>query len=183
MEQLIESNSLIVTLDVDNALFDKLNQVKGAGLSIVELNNVEPDILADALNTYPSLKLGVGNVLNTEELEAAYSAGAHFATSLGFMPELVQTASVYGFHYLPGVATFSEAMSAASLGCQHVRPFPATLTFCSHLSKYLPQLRLFPAEVSEADIPALLQLSNVNAVSTINPQLNQLNTLTPAVLN
>ncbi|MCH9756609.1 MAG: bifunctional 4-hydroxy-2-oxoglutarate aldolase/2-dehydro-3-deoxy-phosphogluconate aldolase [Gammaproteobacteria bacterium] len=164
-------------------LFDKLRHIEKAGLSVVELNHIEPDILTQALNTYPSLRLGVGNILNTEQLEKAHEAGAHFASSLGFMPALVQTATVYGFHYLPGVATFSEAMQAATLGCQHVKPFPATLSFCTHLNKYLPGLRLFPTDVTEEEATALLQLPAVAAASLINPNLDMLKTLEPSVLS
>ncbi|MDF1646287.1 MAG: multidrug DMT transporter permease [Legionellaceae bacterium] len=175
--------SLIITLDADNALFDKLNQIKQSGLSVVEINNIEPNILTDALDTYPTLRIGVGNILNAEELEKAHQAGAHFTSSLGLIPDLVQTASVYGFHYLPGVATFSEAMFAASLGCQHVRPFPATHEFCTYLNKYLPTLRLFPAEVTEKEAMDLLELPSVSAASLINPNLEHLKTLETSVFS
>ena len=180
MEHLIESDSIIITLDVNNSLFEQLKQIKQAGLSVVELNQIEPDILADALDAYPSLRLGVGNILNAEQLEGAHKAGAHFTSSLGLIPELVQTASVYGFHYLPGVATFSEAMQAVSLGCQHVKPFPATLAFCTHLNKYLPELRLFPAEITEREAQALLKLPTVAAASVIHPNLDKLKALKQA---
>ncbi len=183
MEHLIESDSLIITLDVDNALFDKLNQIKKAGLSIVELNQIEPNILSDALDAYPGLRIGVGNILSTEQLEAAHKAGAHFTSSLGLMPDLIQTAAVYGFHYIPGVATFSEAMHAASLNCQHVKPFPATLSFCTHLNKYLPSLKLFPAEVTQEEAEAFVQLPTVAAVGIVNPNLAKLKALASPVLD
>jgi 2-dehydro-3-deoxyphosphogluconate aldolase / (4S)-4-hydroxy-2-oxoglutarate aldolase len=176
MEHLIGTASLIITLDVDALLFEKLSQIQATGCSAVELNNIEPSILNDAQNTYPNLRLGVSNILNTEQLEKAYEAGAHFASSPGFMPSLVQTASIYGFHYLPGIATFSEAMHAASLSCQHVRPFPATHTFCTQLAKYLPELRLFPAEILWDDVRNFLDIPTVAATSLLNPDLHLLQT-------
>jgi 2-dehydro-3-deoxyphosphogluconate aldolase / (4S)-4-hydroxy-2-oxoglutarate aldolase len=169
MEHMIGTASLIITLDVDASLFDKLGQIQQAGCSVIELNNIEPSILNDAQSTYPNLRLGVSNVLNTEQLEKAYEAGAHFASSPGFMPSLVQTANLYGFHYLPGIATFSEAMQAASLSCQHVRPFPATHTFCTQLAKYLPELRLFPAEIPWDEVQNFLNIPTVAATSLLNP--------------
>ena len=174
MEHLIKTTSLIITLDVDTSLFDKLKHIEQAGFSTVEINTVEPTILIDARSTYPNLRLGVGNILNTEQLEQAITAGADFGSSPGFIPALVQTAALYHFHYLPGVATFSEAMEAAALGCQHMRPFPATRTFCTHLSKYLPNLRLFPAEINLEDAECLLNLPTVSAASILNPNLQQL---------
>lgn len=178
MEQLIDQASLIITLDVDAAIFETLERLVSADFSVVELNQVKPEMLAKLLKSFPSLRIGVGNVLNTEQLEQAHANGAHFASSLGYMPALVQTATVYGFHYLPGVATFSEAMQAHALGCQHVRPFPATLAFCHHLNKYLPGLRLFPAELKcEQEAIDLLQLPSVAAASLINPDLDMLKAL------
>ncbi|MDF1678026.1 MAG: multidrug DMT transporter permease [Legionellaceae bacterium] len=174
MESLVDTASFIITLDVDNTLLDKLKHIQEAGLSVVELNHIEPDILVDVLKAYPNLRVGVGNILNTAQLEQAHAAGAHFTSSLGFMPDLVQTASVYKFHYIPGIATFSEAMHAHTLGAQHAKPFPASLAFCMRLNKYLPALRLFPAEVTEEEAEALLKLPSVAAVSFINPALKAL---------
>ncbi len=75
----------------------------------------------------------------------------------------------------------SEAMQAAALGCQHVRPFPAHLTFCTLLSKYLPLLRLYPAEVESDEIDHFLTLPAVAGVSVINPEIKQLLNLSMAV--
>ena len=167
----MNTQSLIITLDVDASLFTQLKHIQTAGFSVVELNNAEPAILSDALNAYPSLRLGVSNILNTEHLEKVQEAGAHFGSSPGFMPSLIQTANIYNFHYLPGIATPSEAMQAAALGCQHVRPLPATLSFCTLLNKYLPGLRLFPADTSWEEAEKLLELPSVAAVSLLNPDM------------
>lgn len=175
MELLLKTQSIIITLDVGTSLFAQLKQIQDAGFSVVELNNAEPAILIDALATYPSLRLGVSNILNTDQLEAAQKAGAHFGSSPGFMPNLIQTANIYNFHYLPGIATPSEAMQAAALGCQHVRPLPATLEFCTLLNKYLPNLRLFPADVVWNDAKKFLDLDAVSAVSVLNPELEHMN--------
>ncbi len=68
-------------------------------------------------------------------------------------------------------------MQAMSVGCQHVRPFPANLQFCTLLNKYLPLLRLFPAEVEWEEVEHFLNLPAVAAVSVINPELKQLRAL------
>ncbi|MDF1827864.1 MAG: bifunctional 4-hydroxy-2-oxoglutarate aldolase/2-dehydro-3-deoxy-phosphogluconate aldolase [Legionellaceae bacterium] len=170
---LINQQSVIITLDVDASLFNQLQSIEDAGFSVVELNNVEPAILSDAIKKHPSLRMGASNILNTDQLEAVQKAGAHFGSSPGFMPSLIQTANIYDFHYLPGVATPSEAMQAAALGCQHVRPLPATLSFCSLLNKYLPNLRLFPADITEEEAKKLLLLNSVSAVSILSPQLER----------
>ena len=177
IDHIIDAESIVITLDVDAFLFDKIKQIAEAGFSVVEINGVESAVLVRVLDAFPALRIGAGNVLSTQQLEDAYQAGAHFVTSPGFLPELAQTAEIYSINYLPGVATLSEAMHAFSLGCQHVRPFPATLSFCTLINKYLPLLRLFPAEIKWDEAAHFLRLPAVAAVSLINPDLTHLRAL------
>ena len=180
MDKLIDNQSHIITLDVDEYLFDKLRQISQAGYVVVEINSPDEQLLAAALQTFPNLKIGAGNIVNVHQLEAYYLAGAHFITSPGFIPALAQTANIYSIQYLPGVATLSEAMHAMSFECFHVRPYPASLTFCSMLNKSLPSLKLYPAEIECEEIEHFFNLPSVIAVSIINPEPTQLTSLEPA---
>ncbi len=180
MDKLIETQSIIITLDVDAFLFDKLQQIVHDGFSVVEINCVDQVLLTQVLNHFPMLRIGAGNIVNTEQLEICYKAGVHFVTSPGFLPAIAQTAAIYAINYLPGVATLSEAMQAIAVGCHHVRPFPANLPFCTLLNKYFPLLRLFPAEVEWDEVEHFLNLPAVVAVSIINPELKQLRAMKSA---
>lgn len=181
MDKITDNQSIIITLDVDALLFDNLQQIAAAGFTVVEINSVEPRILGSALKSFPMLRIGAGNIVNTQQLEDCYQANAHFVTSPGFLPAIAQTANIYSVNYLPGVATLSEAMLAMSLGCQHVRPFPANLAFCTILNKCLPLLRLFPAEIECEEVEHFLNLPSVAAVSILNPERKQLQALAPSV--
>lgn len=183
MDKLIGAQSIIITLDVDTFFFDKLKQIAQAGFSVVEINSLDTKILKQALNKFPMLRIGAGNVITTQQLEDCYLAGVHFATSPGFLPEIAQTAAIYSINYLPGVATPSEAMHAMALGCQHVRPFPATLAFCALLNKCLPLLRLFPAEIEWEEAEHFLNLPSVAAISISNPEIKQLLALSDSALS
>lgn len=180
MEKVTDNHSIIITLDVDAHLFNKLEQIAKADFSVVEINSAEPQILTSAMQKFPRLRLGAGNIVNTQQLEDCYQAGVHFATSPGFLPAIAQTANVYSMTYLPGVATITEAMQALELGCTNVRPFPANLSFCTLLNKYLPQLRLFPAEIEWEEVEHYLTLPAVAAISIINPESKQLQALSAA---
>jgi|GEM_PF-1189584 len=171
MKHLIETQSIIITLDVSASLLTQLKHIQNAGFFVVELNNATPDILTDALTAYPNLCLGVGNIQNIDQLTVAQKAGALFGSSPGFIASLIQTAHIYDFYYLPGVATPSEAMQAAAIGCHHVRPFPATFSFCTFLNKYFPNLRLFPANLLQEEAETFLTLPSVSAVSVLNPDI------------
>jgi len=177
MDKLIGSQSIIITLDVDAFLFEKLKQIADAGFSVVEINCIEQTLLRKVLNDFPMLRIGAGNIINTHQLEDCHQAGVDFITSPGFLPAIAQTANIYSINYLPGIATLSEAMHAMDLGCHNVRPFPANLAFCTHLNKCLPLLRLFPAEIDWEEAEHFLNLPSVAAVSIINPELKQLESL------
>lgn len=177
MDKLMPTQSIIITLDADAFLFDKLKKIAEAGFTVAEINCVDPRLLNNVLHDFPMLRIGAGNIITAQQMEDCFNAGVQFATSPGFLPSLVQTASVYDFNYIPGVATLSEAMHAMSLGCHHVRPFPATLSFCTLLNKYLPLLRLFPAEVEWEEAEHFFNLPSVASVSIINPEMKQLDSL------
>lgn len=181
VDKLFDNQSIIITMDVDPYLFDKLRQIVKAGFSVVEINSSEPDILKKIIRDFPSLRIGAGNIINTQQLEDSYQAQVHFASSPGFLPAIAQTASIYSINYLPGVATLSEAMQVMALGYFQARPFPANLSFCASLNKCLPMLGLFPAEVEWDEAEHYLSLPSVKAVSISNPDSRFLETLSSSV--
>jgi 2-dehydro-3-deoxyphosphogluconate aldolase/(4S)-4-hydroxy-2-oxoglutarate aldolase len=181
IEKLLNNQPVIISLDVDNLLFDRLQQVAQAGFNIVEINSRDKDLLSKAISRCPELKIGASGIISTEQLEQCYSAGVHFASSPGFLPAIAQTALIYSISYLPGVATISEAMAAMHLGYHHVRPYPARLDFCTILNRTLPNMSLFPAEVEMEEAEHFLNLPSVTAVSIHSPNKKQLGILATGV--
>lgn len=182
IEKLLGNQSVIVSLDVDNFLFERLEQITEAGFTTIEINSTDEKLLSQIIAQCPRIKIGACGIIDTQQLEHCYQAGVHFTSSPGFLPSIAQTASVYSMNYLPGVATLSEAMAAMSIGFNQVRPFPADLAFCTVLNKYLPNLRLFPAEIKWEEAEHFLNLPTVTAVSIHNPNKKQLTALAAGVL-
>lgn len=182
MDKLIGTHSIIITLDVDAFLFDKLKQIAQLGFAVVEINSADATLFQKILRDFPSLRVGAGNVISSQQLEDCQQAGVHFVTSPGFLPTLAQTAAIYSMNYLPSIATISEAMQAMAVDCHNVRIFPANLSLCTALNKALPLLRLFPAEVEWDEVEHFLTLPAVAAVSVINPEIKQLKTLNEGIL-
>lgn len=180
-EKLFGNQSIIVTLDVDALLFERLKQILEAGFSVVEINTYDQGLLKKILQDFPSLRVGSGNVINTQQLEDCYQAGVHFVSSPGFLSAIAQTAAIYSINYLPGIATISEAMQVLALGYHQARPYPANLSFCTLLNKCLPMLRLFPAEIEWDEAEHYLSLPSVAAVSILNPECKQLHALSAGV--
>ncbi len=177
IDQIFAEQPVLIALDIDALLFDKIERAAEAGYSVIEINGIDAFMLERVLTEFPDLKIGVGNVISPQQLEDAHQAGAHFMTSPGFLPNLVQTAQIYSINYLPGVSTLSEAMQAFSLNCHYVRPFPASLSMCTLLSKYLPLLRLVPAEIEFDEAEHFLNLPVVSAVSVLNPEMRILSAI------
>jgi len=70
-------------------------------------------------------QVGAGTVLTPRSLEAAASAGAHFAVSPGVTPALLDAAAYSRVPLLPGAATASEVMALLERGYELQKCFPA----------------------------------------------------------
>lgn len=182
LDQLLGHQSVIISLDVDNFLFDRLEQISNLGFSVVEINSTDTKLLSTILSQCPTLSIGASGIINTEQLEECYKIGIHFVTSPGFLASIAQTATIYSIPYIPGIATISEAMSAISIGYHHLRPYPASLSFCSLLNKCLPNLKLFPAEVEWDEAEHFLNLPSISAIGINNPDKKQLKALSSGIL-
>ena len=78
-------------------------------------------IIADV----PEAVVGIGTVLNADDLERAKALGARFAVSPGATPELLNAAATSDLPLLPGVATASEVMQSLAKGFSLLKFFPA----------------------------------------------------------
>ena len=90
-------------------------------------------------------------------------------STLGMLPSILKTASVYHMRLLPGVATFADAMQAMELGFYNVRVYPGELHLCKQFNQYIPQLKLYPMDISWEHIEQFLDLPSVAAVGLSNP--------------
>lgn len=73
----------------------------------------------------PDAIVGIGTVLNADDLRRAQDLGARFAVSPGATPELLDAAAASDLPLLPGVATASEVMQALAKGFNLLKFFPA----------------------------------------------------------
>lgn len=74
---------------------------------------------------FPSLTIGAGTVLTTEQLDRAADAGAKFVVAPGLNPKIVEYAQKKGIPMAPGVQTPSEIETALELGLTELKFFPA----------------------------------------------------------
>lgn len=176
----ISRNSIVISLDVDALLFNKLEELVKADFTMIEINSSEPYLLKKAMQDFPRIQIGAGNVINSQQLEDCCNAGVSFITSPGFLAPLAQTAEMFSVKYIPGIATISEGMQVLALDKHNVKVLPANLELCKTLSQTLPLLSLFPSNVAIKDVKEYLKIPGVTAVNLANPDLQELTSLISA---
>ena len=122
-------------------------------------------IIADV----PDAIVGIGTILNADDLARAESLGAKFGLSPGATPELLKAAAESSLPFAPGIATASELMQALAHGFDLVKFFPAEqsggIKALRALAGPFPQARFCPTGgIGEANAAAWLAEPNVVAV-------------------
>lgn len=101
------------------------------GIEGIEITYTTPDccgaIAELKAKVSASMVLGVGTVLSPEQLEAAVKAGATFAVSPHFHPEVVCAALEHKTPILPGAITPTEIVQAWESGATAIKLFPGSL--------------------------------------------------------
>ncbi len=98
------------------------------GVKVLEVTLRTPaglPAISEIAREVPDAIVGAGTVRSVAELRAARDAGATFAVSPGFLPEIGQASRDMGLLLLPGVATASEVMAAQAQGFDFLKLFPA----------------------------------------------------------
>ena len=148
------------------------------GLRALEVT-LRTDVALDAVRaiaqTVPDAVPGVGTVTSPEDIFKAKAAGACFAVSPGFSPDLAMAAG--DLPYLPGIATASEAMAAQRMGLRSLKFFPAEAMggrkILTALAGPFPSLNFCPTGgIGRNNAREYLALGNVSCVggSWVAPQ-------------
>ena len=122
-------------------------------------------IMADV----PEAVVGIGTILNADDLARAEDIGARFGISHGATPELLKSAAASPLPFAPGIATASELMQALAHGFGLVKFFPAEqsggIKALRALAGPFPDARFCPTGgIGEAKAAAWLAEPNVVAV-------------------
>jgi 2-dehydro-3-deoxyphosphogluconate aldolase/(4S)-4-hydroxy-2-oxoglutarate aldolase len=142
------------------------------GLKVVELTlrtQAALPAVAAMKNAAPQLVVGMGSVRTPDDICRSLDAGAAFLVSPGVSATLVSAIAKSGAPALPGVATPSEAMTAAEAGFDAMKFFPAEpaggIPYLKSLAGPLPSVLFCPTGGISAEMaPAYLALSNVVCV-------------------
>ncbi|MGD8326161.1 MAG: bifunctional 4-hydroxy-2-oxoglutarate aldolase/2-dehydro-3-deoxy-phosphogluconate aldolase [Sphingomonadales bacterium] len=162
---------VITITDLDQAL-PLAGALLEGGLKVLEIT-LRTDVALEAIRlisqTYPDVLVAAGTVLTPQDFDDAVEAGAKLVISPGATPELLAAATTSQIPFMPGVATASEAMIAASFGFSRLKFFPAEasggVAALKGFAGPLANLHFCPTGgVSKANMKAYLGLPNVMAV-------------------
>jgi len=117
----------------------------------------------------PDAIVGIGTILNADDLARAKALGAKFGISPGGTPELLKAAAAEELPFAPGIATASELMQALAHGFDIVKFFPAEqsggIGSLRALAGPFPNVRVCPTGgIGEANAASWLAEPNVLAV-------------------
>jgi 2-dehydro-3-deoxyphosphogluconate aldolase/(4S)-4-hydroxy-2-oxoglutarate aldolase len=162
----------VLTVGAPEEAVSLVRRLAAEGFGTVEITLRSPaslEALAAVVREVPEVLVGAGTVLDEEQLKGARKAGARFAVSPGLTPALITAARRVGLPWLPGVATPSEAMTAAEAGFTVLKLFPAAavggLALLRSLRGPLPHLAFCPTGgLDETTYPQYLEQPNVICV-------------------
>jgi 2-dehydro-3-deoxyphosphogluconate aldolase/(4S)-4-hydroxy-2-oxoglutarate aldolase len=117
----------------------------------------------------PDAIVGIGTILNPDDVARARALGAKFGISPGLTPELLKAAAASDLPFAPGIATASELMQALAAGFDVVKFFPAEqsggIKTLRALAGPFPNVRFCPTGgIGEANAATWLAEPNVLCV-------------------
>lgn len=117
----------------------------------------------------PDAIVGIGTILNADDLARARALGAKFGISPGATPDLLKAAAASDLPFAPGIATASELMQALAAGFDVVKFFPAEqaggIKALRALAGPFPHIRVCPTGgIGEANAATWLAEPNVLCV-------------------
>src|SRR5688500_10108677 len=98
------------------------------GVRVLEVTLRTPAALEAAkamITEVPDAIVGIGTILNADDLARTRALGARFGISPGATPELLKAAAASDLPFAPGIATASELMQALAASFDLVKFFPA----------------------------------------------------------
>ncbi len=123
-----------------------------ADIPVAEITMTVPGavgVIRKLAQSFPSMAVGAGTVLDRQTAERCLDAGARFLTSTGFVPEVIEAALQSNTVAIPGALTPTEVIAAWKAGADFVKIFPAApvggALYIRSLKLPLPQVKLIAA--------------------------------------
>lgn len=149
VKEFIEKNKIIAIVrgTYGEDLLKLVTAIEKGGVRLVEVtfDQGDPDCLQKTTASISMLaekfegkmRIGAGTVLNEEQVEAAYKAGAQYIISPNTNLKVIAKTKELDLVSIPGALTPSEILTAYDAGADLVKVFPAG----AHGLKYIKDIR------------------------------------------
>ena len=182
IDELLLISKIIPVITIDNVAdaVPLARALVAGGIRLLEITlrtKAGLDSAAAIIAAVPGAVVGIGTILNPEDLARAVAVGARFALSPGATPSLLDAAARSPIPFLPGIATASELMAAMERGFRVTKFFPASaaggMPALRALAGPFPAARFCPTGgITEENASEWMALPNVVALggSWLSPQ-------------
>lgn len=174
MMQSFKKSPIIVVLDLNNpkqAPFIAEAILNGGliNLEITLRNKYSLECLMAIKKEFPSVNVGAGTIIHTNQLQQIKDSGASFAVSPGHTKKLVVKAKEVNIPYLPGASTPSEIINLLELGVTYQKFFHASnmggYKVLKMYANLFPEVQFCPTGgISQDDFTSYVNLENVFSV-------------------
>lgn len=175
IEPILDANQRVpvVTFNNKNQVASVLEQLEAASVSCIEIT-LRTDAAWEAIEHCKKIakadfKVGVGTLINAEQVARCKALGVDFLVSPGSSASLIDAMQKSGIAYLPGVMTPSEIISSLEKDCRFLKLFPYNLaggmTALKTYASVFPQIKFCPTGgLSAENHQEVLDLKNVISV-------------------
>jgi 2-dehydro-3-deoxyphosphogluconate aldolase/(4S)-4-hydroxy-2-oxoglutarate aldolase len=118
----------VVVVDEPRDALPLVGALQAGGICGIELTLRTPsafESLQQIRAAHPEFLIGLGTLIDQQQIAPALELGADFAVAPGCNPSILQAAAAAGLPFFPGVATPSDIESAVAFGCRLLKFFPA----------------------------------------------------------
>ena len=161
---------VVVLEDAEDAL-PLCDALKNGGLPLAEITfrtDAAIEAIASVKRERPSMLVGAGTVLTSEQVSQAVDAGASFIVTPGFNPKVVNAALKHRIPIIPGVNNPTQVETAMTFGPRLLKFFPAEYSGGTAMLKALSgpyqDVRFVPTGgIEPSNLADYLSLNNVIA--------------------
>ncbi|MEJ6491964.1 MAG: bifunctional 4-hydroxy-2-oxoglutarate aldolase/2-dehydro-3-deoxy-phosphogluconate aldolase [Flavobacteriales bacterium] len=163
----------VVTINRLDEVDGIIQRLQAAGIHCIEVT-LRTAVAFEAIQTIKTkygnvVDVGIGTVVNEDQIQKAIQIGVDFMVSPGINSNLATVFEKSGIAFIPGVATPSEILLAMQLGWNTLKFFPANLfggiDALKTYGNVFPSIQFCPTGgINESSFNEFLALKNVISV-------------------
>ena len=129
----IQEKKIISVVEIDDLkTIDALCETLiSSSINVIELalrTNVSKKAAELIVKNYPEITIGLGTVINIDQVKFALDVGADFALSPGCNPEVIDYSLKNNLPFFPGISNPTDIEIAVNYGCAVLKFYPAEIS-------------------------------------------------------